>query len=164
MKNLVPTLLLSALLATQFTGCASTPNSQSQLFTPSATTSSSPVTNKLVEHYTEWKGTPYKMGGQSKWGIDCSAFVQLTYNKVFGKTVPRTTEQLSQSGKKITLAEAQVGDLILFKTGTKQRHAGIYIGDGKFIHASTSKGVVTSKMETPYWRDNYWQTRRVVDL
>ena len=128
------------------------------------TDSSNPVTNRLAKHYNKWQGTPYRLGGQNKWGIDCSAFVQLTYNEVFDQKVPRTTEQLSTSGQKITLAQAKLGDLLLFKTGDNKRHAGIYVGGGEFIHASTSKGVITSKVENPYWRDNYWQTRRVVGL
>ena len=104
------------------------------------------------------------MGGLSKKGIDCSGFVQVTYQNVFGKQVPRTTEQLSVSGTEIPIEKARLGDLLVFKTGFTKRHVGIYIGNGKFIHASSSKGVMSSSINNPYWADSYQQTRRIIRM
>ncbi len=161
-KILLPFCILFA------TGCSSTPNHQFATSSDNTLITQSDVpkaiSSKLNTHYQEWKGTPYQLGGLSKSGIDCSGFVQLTYRKVFNKQVPRTTEKLSDAGEEIALKEAKLGDLLVFKTGFSKRHVGIYIGNGKFIHASSSKGVMTSSINNPYWSDSYRQTRRIVDL
>ena len=116
----------------------------------------------LAKHFKNWRGTPYKLGGISKRGIDCSGFVRITFRDVFTKQVPRSTEQLAKIGKKVSQNKLRLGDLVFFKTGILQRHVGIYIGKGKFMHASTSRGVMLSAMRSPYWSKRYWQAKRVL--
>ena len=78
--------------------------------------------------------------------------------------VPRTTTELLQSGEKVKRDEIQVGDLVFFRTGPGNRHVGIYMGNGDFLHASSSQGVMTSSLSNPYWHRRYWQARRLAGL
>ncbi|MCM0149891.1 NlpC/P60 family protein [Photobacterium galatheae] len=111
--------------------------------------------------YQSWKGTPYRLGGTTRSGIDCSAFVQLTYSEVYKRMLPRTTSEQSRIGKPVPLSLAKKGDLIFFRTGRTLRHVGIYMGNNAFLHASTSQGVVVSSLDIPYWRRAFWQVRRL---
>ncbi len=115
----------------------------------------------LSKHYAAWKSAPYKLGGLSKAGIDCSGFVQVTYRDVFNKKLPRSTELLAKTGKTISRQSLKFGDLVFFKTGRSQRHVGIYINNGKFIHASSSRGVMQSSLNSKYWAQHYWKARRI---
>ena len=119
------------------------------------------VRKKLFEKYSQWKGTRYTFGGLSRKGIDCSGLVQLTYLSGLGIQLPRTTKTQVRLGKEVTPGELLAGDLIFFKTGYATRHVGIYMGNGRFFHASKSKGVTISNMENEYWSDNYWVSKRI---
>lgn len=119
------------------------------------------VTDRMYQQYRQWKGTKYALGGLSKKGIDCSGFVYVTYREKLGVRLPRTTDHQSRIGQEIDRAELASGDLVFFKTGFKVRHVGIYIGEGKFLHASTSQGVTISHLDNVYWQDKYWHSRRV---
>jgi len=116
----------------------------------------------LYNEYKKWIGTNYKLGGQSLKGIDCSSFIQQVYYNAFGLHIPRTTKEQAKVGKKISKNELYPGDMIFFKTGWNIRHVGIIIENGKFIHTSTKYGVTTSSVQNPYWKSNYWQSRRVL--
>ena len=124
------------------------------------TPANSPISKKLYQHYSEWQGVRYREGGMSKSGIDCSGFVHIAYKNKLQKPIPRSTELLSQSGRTVTLQQLRTGDLVFFKTGWKTRHVGIYMGNGQFMHASSSRGVMMSKLSNPYWSDAYWMARR----
>ncbi|MGF1725579.1 NlpC/P60 family protein [Photobacterium nomapromontoriensis] len=113
--------------------------------------------------YRQWRGTPYQLGGVSRAGIDCSAFVQVGYAEVMNLSLPRTTNQQVKMGKWVDYAQLAKGDLVFFKTGRALRHVGIYVGDARFLHASTSQGVIISSLKNPYWRSVYWQARRIID-
>jgi len=113
-----------------------------------------------LKPYNFWKGTPYKYGGDDKDGIDCSAFVQAVFLEAQNKILPRTTYEQSKLGIKIQLSDAKSGDLVFFKTTSKDKHVGIYLEDQKFMHSSTSKGVVISRLNNPYWASVFWQVRR----
>ncbi len=119
------------------------------------------VLNRLQLQYSQWRGVPYRNGGQGKRGIDCSAFVQQTFKDKFGLHLPRTTEQLSNYGRKITTTGLRPGDLVMFKTGWRDRHVGIYLEKYRFLHVSLTNGVTISTMTDPYWYSRYWQTRRI---
>ena len=119
------------------------------------------VKTRLLSQFVTWEGVPYRNGGQSRRGIDCSAFVQLTYQQKFGLTLPRTTEQQANLGGLITNTGLRPGDLIFFKTGWNNRHIGIYLEKYRFMHVSTTVGVTISTMTDPYWYNRYWQARRV---
>ncbi len=122
-----------------------------------------PATKKtLYAQYAQWKGTQHRLGGMTKDGIDCSGLVYRTFKEKFGVSIPRTTEYQSQAGIEIDREQLSAGDLVFFKTGFKSRHVGIYIEKGKFLHVSSKKGVKVSKMNDYYWRDRFWQARRVM--
>lgn len=99
----------------------------------------------------EWQGTPYRLGGHSKQGVDCSAFVQHVYSRLYDRQLPRTTELQLALGFRIPLSKAQSGDLIFFKTGKKARHVGVLFNQHYFLHASTSQGVIFSRLDNLYW-------------
>jgi len=112
----------------------------------------------LYQQHEAWQGTPYRIGGVNRSGIDCSAFVQVTFRDVFGMDLPRTTEQQLRTGQRIHRAQLQSGDLVFFRNG---RHVGIYLENHKFLHASTTRGVMISSLKNTYWSRHYWQAVKV---
>ncbi len=123
-----------------------------------------PLRVSLQAQHEDWKGVPYRYGGLSPRGVDCSGFVYLTFLSRLGMEVPRTTRELLKSGEKVKRNDIRVGDLVFFRTGPGNRHVGIYMGNGDFLHASSSQGVMTSSLSNPYWRQRYWQARRLAGL
>ncbi|WP_419535835.1 C40 family peptidase [Endozoicomonas sp.] len=117
---------------------------------------------KLNQVFSEYKGTPYRYGGRDRRGIDCSGFVNTAYRKAFGIVLPKTTEGLASRGRAISRDKLKVGDIVIFQTGVKQLHAGIYTGSNQFIHASTSKGVTRSSMKNDYWKRRYIRAKRYI--
>jgi probable lipoprotein NlpC len=124
-------------------------------------TNQSWVKQELYAQYEQWKTVKYKSGGMSKDGVDCSGFVSLTYDNRLGIKLPRSTDEQVNIGTAITARELAPGDLVFFKTGKATRHVGIYLEDGKFLHASTEKGVMISRMDDSYWAKAYWKAVRV---
>ncbi|PSJ44906.1 peptidase P60 [Zobellella endophytica] len=117
----------------------------------------------LHQVYQRWRGVPYRFGGVDARGIDCSAFTRTMYQEVFGMELPRSTYEQVHLGREITKNELQPGDLVFFRIGNGTQHNGIYVGDGKFAHASSSVGVTISRLDNVYWRSRYWQARRLLD-
>ncbi|MGN7453431.1 C40 family peptidase [Paenibacillus pasadenensis] len=106
-------------------------------------------------------GTPYKYGGTTTAGFDCSGFVRHIFNQ-FDVKLPRTSKSQAQVGSKVDKDDLRPGDLVFFNTsGRGISHAGIYVGDGKFAHAS-SKGVRYTKLSDSYYAKRYVTARRVV--
>lgn len=120
------------------------------------------VKSRLMEQYASWKGVRYRLGGDTRRGIDCSAFVQRTFRDQFGMDLPRSTYEQQEMGKSISRSQLRTGDLVLFRAGSTGRHVGIYIGNNQFVHASTSSGVTISSMDEPYWNRRYNEARRVL--
>lgn len=108
----------------------------------------------LYQQHELWKGTPYRLGGVSRNGIDCSAFVQVTFRDLFGIDLPRSTDQQFRTGRPISKSDLRSGDLVFFRNGN---HVGIYLEDHKFLHASTSRGVMISSLHNSYWSRHYWR-------
>lgn len=123
------------------------------------------VLSKLYDRYDQWQGVPYQLGGLTQQGIDCSGFVALTFAEMFELNLPRTTHLQSQIKEQIPLNMIQAGDLLFFKVPNQGKiyHVGMYLEDDRFLHASTSKGVIISSLATGYWRENYWKSLRVLD-
>lgn len=121
------------------------------------------VIAELNDQLGNWHGTPYRYGGMSRQGIDCSGFVYLTFRDRFALQLPRTTSAQSDIGTRISKDELLPGDLVFFKTGRGENglHVGIYDSDNAFIHASTSQGVTRSSLDNVYWRKVFWQARRI---
>ncbi|HBH65359.1 MAG TPA: bifunctional murein DD-endopeptidase/murein LD-carboxypeptidase, partial [Erwinia persicina] len=120
------------------------------------------IKSRLMDQYADWKGVRYRLGGTSKRGIDCSAFVQTTFREQFGMDLPRSTYEQEDTGKSIQRAKLRPGDLVLFRAGSTGRHVGIYIGNDNFVHASTSSGVMISNLNESYWKNRYRDARRVL--
>jgi probable lipoprotein NlpC len=119
------------------------------------------VKQVLYAQYEQWKTVKYKSGGMSRDGVDCSGFVSLTYDSRLGIKLPRSTDEQVNIGIPIAQRELAAGDLVFFKTGKATRHVGIYLEDGKFLHASTEKGVMISRMDETYWSKAYWKSVRL---
>jgi probable lipoprotein NlpC len=115
----------------------------------------------LDQQYLNWRHVRYRMGGLSKNGIDCSGLVYLTYRTKFGIAMPRSTQYQSNTGRTIRKDQLRSGDLVFFKTGFSTRHVGMYIDKGRFLHVSTSKGVMISSLNNSYWASRYWKAQRV---
>ncbi len=116
----------------------------------------------LNMQYNDWKGVKYKFGGNTKKGVDCSAFVQRTFKDRLNITIPRTTALQSKFGEDVSMNNLEMGDLIFFKTGYKTRHVGIYLEGGKFLHASTKRGVTISRLDNSYYSKHFWKIKRVI--
>jgi cell wall-associated NlpC family hydrolase len=117
---------------------------------------------KLFSFIDSWYGTPYRYGGFSKDGVDCSAFTQAMMSNIYEVSVPRiSAEQFNQS-KRISRKELKEGDLVFFKTsGRTISHVGIYLRNNKFVHASTSAGVMISDLDEDYFSRRYAGSGRV---
>lgn len=160
-RHLLPLLLL-ALFA--LAGCQTTPRgAHVPMQQPARMDRSNPawVKEVLYSQYDQWKSVRYKAGGMSRDGVDCSGFVSLTYDARLGIRLPRSTDEQSTLGKPVPVSGLMPGDLVFFRTGKAQRHVGIYLEDGKFLHASTEKGVMISRMDDPYWLRTYWKSVRL---
>ena len=121
------------------------------------------VIANLNDQLANWRGTPYRYGGTSRRGLDCSAFVMMTVRDKVDLQLPRSTRQQAKVGTEIDKEQLLPGDLVFFKTGSGDNglHVGIYDTDNQFIHASTSRGVTRSSLNNVYWRKNFWQARRI---
>ena len=116
---------------------------------------------ELLRSVDEWYGTKYKMGGVSKTGIDCSAFVQAVYLSAFGVAVPRTAFEQFKAAYHISATEMKEGDLVFFNTTGGISHVGIYMGNNKFAHASVARGVTVSDLFDPYYLKRFLGIGRI---
>jgi|LauGreDrversion4_2_1035121.scaffolds.fasta_scaffold142385_3 hypothetical protein len=110
-----------------------------------------------------WIGTPYRTGGETRKGADCSGFAKSLYKEVAGVDIPRTTSQLWLSGKPIDVMSIRAGDLLFFSNvgaGDGITHVGVVIGEGEFAHASTSQGVRFAHHDRGYWQKRFAGARR----
>jgi lipoprotein Spr len=116
------------------------------------------IQNKtLADFIKDWYGVPYQYGGECKKGIDCSAFVQELYEDVYHIHLLRTAQQqFATSGHVRKWERLKEGDLVFFKIHSRHiSHVGVYLGDGKFVHASFSSGVMISDLTDRYWTKYY---------
>lgn len=152
-------------------GCASNVNKEALnensdpllMFLNSSMNEKSIAEQRVLTHYNHWKGTPYRYGGTTKKGIDCSSLVQSYFKDYHQVQVPRMTTALIKTG--IAVRDLQPGDLIFFKTGrgTSGIHVGIYYKDRQFLHSGSSKGVSLASLDNPYWKKRYSQARRILN-
>lgn len=122
---------------------------------------------KVMLEIVKYLNTPYQYGGNNKTGIDCSAFTQNVFKKALIFNLPRTASQQFNSGTKISSKYSlQFGDLVFFNT-TKNSfpgHVGIYLGDNLFAHASYSRGVTVSSLQSTYFRTRFVGARRGAEI
>lgn len=162
-RHLLPgSAMLSALVlfvAASLAGCANTPSS-----TPYARRSmlSSEQANDIAIHALGLVGTPYRYGGNSiEGGFDCSGLIGYVYRSRMGAAPPRTVAQLSDFGDPVATRELRSGDMVLFGSAGPT-HAGIYVGEGRFVHAPSSGGEVRlDRLDGLYWSRQTLKVRRL---
>ncbi|WP_391120201.1 C40 family peptidase [Psychrobacillus sp. L3] len=126
---------------------------------------SSVASTQIVSSAKNLVGIKYRTGGTTKAGFDCSGYVGYVY-KQHGVYLPRTAAGMYSTGTSVKKSNLAVGDLVFFNTtGKGVSHVGMYIGSGKFIHASTSKGVRVDKLNDPYyWGSKYVGAKKVAKV
>jgi len=157
-------IFLFIIILSVFVGCSDKENIRTQPLEKKSSqqVSDNYIKKTILKEFQKWKGTPHKMGGDSKKGIDCSGFAHYMYGELFNIKVPRSTKLFLNEGVQISKSQLRPGDLVIFRPPTYPRHVGIYVGDNKFIHASTSKGVMMSDLKNPYWLKYYLISRRII--
>lgn len=125
---------------------------------------SATTNTKLYQFVYEWLGTPYRLGGNSKTGIDCSKFSSALYENVFSTTIGYNSRKQYAETTPIRKKDLEPGDLVFFKIRSRNiTHVGVYLGDDKFAHASSSKGVMISNLNEAYWKRYYYNGGRPKD-
>ncbi|MCD1115315.1 C40 family peptidase [Chryseobacterium turcicum] len=160
-------LLINSFISEKAASLANAKNSLKNSEIAKAIKHNKTIDNILSEAST-YLGTPYRYGGMTRNGIDCSAFVLSVFGAAAGLTLPRVAASQSQEGEAIDKENLQKGDLIFFSHGKRISHVGIVEsvteeGEVKFIHAATSKGVMVSSLNDSYWGPKYRFAKRVIN-
>ena len=162
-KNSILNWLYFLILIVLFSSCKASHSSASN-----SDKKTNQLRENLVDNATEQIGSPYKFGGTTKNGFDCSGLVYTSYKKE-AIVLPRTSLEMSNYGKRIKKEDARKADLIFFKTdGSRQiNHVGLIIetkdNDIKFIHSSTKKGVIVSSLNEAYYQKTFSHINRPSD-
>jgi cell wall-associated NlpC family hydrolase len=120
----------------------------------------SKIAQRLTSDALRFLGVPYVFGGTSTSGFDCSGFVQHVFAMV-GIGLPRTADVQYDAGRP-AVGGPRAGDLVFFDTYGGVSHVGIYLGQGKFVHASSSHGVMVSRLSDSYWAARYVGAKRLI--
>lgn len=172
MRAALGTLLLCSLLL--ITGCSSSmrysgevlkekPEPKDEVAPPPATLSriDRDLMNRVIAKYMS---VPYRSGGTGKLGLDCSGFVYVVYRDYDGTRLPLTVRSIYRLDNRVEYEDVSYGDLVFFKIDKRRvSHVGIYLGEGKFVHASESRGVTIDDLVDDYWAERYAGARRVKD-
>jgi cell wall-associated NlpC family hydrolase len=144
--------VLAALASLALAGCSSA--KRIRVNAPPAITS-------ILDRAQDLIGTPYCSAGITPDCFDCSGFVGYCFVPA-GVPLPRTSRELFNVGQSVSRSDLAAGDLVFFSTSNSViNHVGIFLSDAKFIHSSTSNGVMISSLEEPYWKQRYKGARRV---
>lgn len=124
----------------------------------------------IIDVARSFHGTPYRFGGTTSKGMDCSGLVYTAF-KEEDVYLPRSSRDMATQGKKINLNEVTIGDLVFFKTDSRRNvinHVGLVVdvfpGKILFIHSSTSQGVIVSALDESYWNKAFVEARRVIEI
>lgn len=118
----------------------------------------------IIKEARKWIGTPYKYGGKSRKGTDCSGMVMTVFDSALGIKLPRSSREQHKFCREVPCDAIEPGDLVFFgsvKRSGSVNHVGLYIGNGKMIHASTSRGVMESSVNEAYWRERFYAVGRI---
>ena len=116
----------------------------------------------IMNEAKKYIGIPYRFGGTDVNGFDCSGFIQYVFNRQ-GIKLPRSADEQYSKGKYVPINSLEPGDLVFFSTYTEGvSHSGIYVGNGDFISATTSKGIIVSDMKSGYWFERYIGAKRIL--
>ena len=131
--------------------------------TKKKTNNRKPVKKGKLEPYIEkYWGVKYKMGATGPYRFDCSGFMLRIFKEAYGIKLPRTSRAQAKLGKYVSKKYLKYGDLVFFNTfGRGISHVGVYIGNNKFAHASTSKGITISDLDNVYYKKKYVTARRI---
>lgn len=170
MKKVLYHLLIVVFSITMFS-CGSAQKDRvvisSKSKSPKTTNDPNKKIKSIVSYAKSFNGTRYKYGGTTKKGMDCSGLVYTSFKKE-NVVLPRTSKTMATQGKPISLKKVGVGDLLFFKTNKRKNvisHVGLVVetkGAIKFIHASTSRGVIISSLDEKYWNKAFAWARRVL--
>lgn len=119
------------------------------------------IGERAARYALEMKGKPYRYGGNTPHGFDCSGLVQYSYARA-GAQVPRTTGALWKASHRVSTRQLRTGDLLFFnQNGKRSSHVAIYLGNDRFVHApATGKNVSLAHLNDPYWRRHFQGARR----
>ncbi len=169
MPNTRPTLLAFGALVFLM-GCGtsssiqgtSTATQQAQQLLPS---NEIDTETRLMTAADDWLGVPYRFGGTSRSGVDCSALVRAIYAGAFGLRLTRSTRTQVREGREVARNDLRTGDLVFFRTGPNQRHVGIYLDGDRLLHASSSQDrVLVDDFNKDHFQRTYWTARRFLDV
>lgn len=151
---------LAVILLALVAGCASAPNKAP--VAASGSTRPSQAGDQAAGYALTMVGKPYKYGGSSPAGFDCSGLVMYSYRQA-GLALPHNTDKQRAGSRPVKVAELRRGDLLFFnQEGKKHGHVGIYVGGGKFVHApSSGKSVRSDRLDSPYWKKHLTEARRI---
>jgi cell wall-associated NlpC family hydrolase len=156
MSGAVPSVLRlsGAAVALLLAACAGTP--------PSPVVTDPAAAERAAGQALKMVGKPYRYGGATPAGFDCSGLVQYSYKQA-GVNLPRDTDALLRTSAPLRGQHLRRGDLLFFdQEGKKKSHVGIYLGDGRFVHApSSGKQVRTDRLDSPYWKKHLSEARRI---
>jgi murein DD-endopeptidase len=153
--------LLAGLALLSLAACASIGGADEGRRSPPTEVDQRPA-ERAAQHAAKMVGKPYRYGGSTPAGFDCSGLVQYSFRQA-GISLPRSTEEQRRVSRKVQKSNLQPGDLLFFdEEGKKNSHVGIYLGRGEFVHApSSGKRVRSDRLDSRYWRDHLSEVRRV---
>lgn len=163
-------LLLLVALTVALGGCRSKRAASSGASRPAVPARVIPSTERqvgeLVREARKWIGTPYAYGGHSRRGTDCSGMIMEVFKFVYDIKLPRSSAMQREYARPVKFDDMKPGDLVFFatsKNSARVNHVGLYIGDGRMIHASSSRGVMESALNEKYWQRTLHSQGRVIE-
>ncbi len=161
--------IILALLTLFLASCgASRKTTETVRINSSTSHSASKKISKVVQHAKSFTGTRYKFGGTDKRGMDCSGLVYVSF-KEEDIALPRISKDMATRGKRLKLSETEKGDLVFFRTNKNRKtinHVGLVVesrrGEIKFIHSTSSRGVIVSSLDEKYWKNAFVEVRRMI--
>lgn len=163
-------IILNVILAVTISSCSSkkaVPVNRRGIQSTYIIDSSDKEVGRLIKEARSWIGTPYAYGrAEKRRGTDCSGFIMSLFNGVYNVQLPRSSAMQQEFSQPIKFERLQPGDLVFFTTGkssSRVNHVGLYVGNGKMIHASTSRGVMESALSEKYWKNTYHSSGAVIN-